>query len=120
MKLDGLIKKSLSNLPDSTLTVCSALRRSVMRTSKHAGVRIHYTSHAQTTKTYYKHQDSRSWKAARIKDKDFAQTLIYKIFPSKISSLSEDCIAAFKISKYEHVGQDTRSQGGKDDQDKQG
>ncbi|GJU32081.1 hypothetical protein Tco_1175670 [Tanacetum coccineum] len=42
-------------------------------------------AHAQTTKTYYKHQDS-----------------------------------SIKKAKYEHVGQDTRSQGGKDDQDKQG
>ncbi|GJU58125.1 hypothetical protein Tco_1235891 [Tanacetum coccineum] len=48
----------------------------------------HAHAHAQTTKTYYKHQDSRI-------------------------NFQED-------AKYEHVGQDTRSQGGKDDQDKQG
>ncbi|GKB67542.1 hypothetical protein Tco_0928954 [Tanacetum coccineum] len=46
-------------------------------------------AHAQTTKTYYKHQ-------GRL-----------------LESFQED-------AKYEHVGQDTRSQGSKDDQDKQG
>ncbi|GJY08655.1 hypothetical protein Tco_0375709, partial [Tanacetum coccineum] len=39
----------------------------------------------------------------------------------KISSLSRRLLASFQDdAKYEHVGQDTRSQGGKDDQDKQG
>ncbi|GJV72466.1 hypothetical protein Tco_1492461 [Tanacetum coccineum] len=49
-------------------------------------------AHAQTTKTYYKHQDSSIKISSSIKDK----------------------------ASYEHVGQDTRSQDGKDDQDKQG
>nr|GEY49106.1 putative ribonuclease H-like domain-containing protein [Tanacetum cinerariifolium] len=48
-------------------------------------------AHAQTTKTYYKHQDS------RIK--------------RLLKSFQED-------AKYEHVGQDTRSHDGKDDQGK--
>ncbi|GJZ55603.1 hypothetical protein Tco_0610796 [Tanacetum coccineum] len=37
-------------------------------------------AHAQTTKTYYKHQDSRIMKAQELKTKTYAQTLIYKIF----------------------------------------
>ncbi|GJY56231.1 hypothetical protein Tco_0455346 [Tanacetum coccineum] len=56
-------------------------------------------AHAQTTKTFYKHQDSRIMKAQELK--------------TKTSAFQDD-------AKYEHVGQDTRSQGGKDDQDKQG
>ncbi|GJU84157.1 hypothetical protein Tco_1291703 [Tanacetum coccineum] len=77
-------------------------------------------AHAQTTKTYYKHQDSRIMKAQELKTKTSAQTLILKITPQK-SSFGGDCKATFQDdAKYEHVGQDTRSQGGKDDQDKQG
>ncbi|GJT92725.1 hypothetical protein Tco_1081570 [Tanacetum coccineum] len=49
--------------------------------------------HAQTTKTYYWQQDSRIKKA--------------QVYTKTKTS-------------YEHVGQDTRSQGDKDDQDKQG
>ncbi|GJR63185.1 hypothetical protein Tco_1505347 [Tanacetum coccineum] len=37
-------------------------------------------AHAQTTKTYYKHQDSRIMKAKELKTKTSAQTLIYNIF----------------------------------------
>ncbi|GJU16670.1 hypothetical protein Tco_1144636 [Tanacetum coccineum] len=37
-------------------------------------------AHAQTTKTFYKHQDSRIMKAQELKTKTYAQTLIYKIF----------------------------------------
>ncbi|GJW14093.1 hypothetical protein Tco_0018226 [Tanacetum coccineum] len=37
-------------------------------------------AHAQTTKTFYKHQDSRIMKAQELKTKSSAQTLIYKIF----------------------------------------
>ncbi|GJS13157.1 hypothetical protein Tco_0407629 [Tanacetum coccineum] len=36
-------------------------------------------AHAQTTKTFYKHQDSRIMKAQELKTKTSAQTLIYKI-----------------------------------------
>ncbi|GJR74822.1 hypothetical protein Tco_0087187 [Tanacetum coccineum] len=50
-------------------------------------------AHAQTTKTYYWHQDSRIKKAQK--------------------SFHDD-------ATYEHVGKHTRSQEGKDDQDKQG
>ncbi|GJR49594.1 retrovirus-related pol polyprotein from transposon TNT 1-94 [Tanacetum coccineum] len=54
-------------------------------------------AHAQTTKTYYKHQDSRIMKYQSLKRR-------------LLASFQDD-------AKYEHVSQDTRSQGGKDDQD---
>ncbi|GKB24623.1 retrovirus-related pol polyprotein from transposon TNT 1-94 [Tanacetum coccineum] len=75
-------------------------------------------AHAQTTKTYYKHQDSRIMKAQELKTKTFAQTLIYKIFLQRYQVYQGRLLASFQDdAKYEHVGQDTRSQGGKDDQD---
>ncbi|GKC82944.1 hypothetical protein Tco_1138661 [Tanacetum coccineum] len=76
-------------------------------------------AHAQTTKTYYKHQDSRIKKAQEIKTKTSINSdikdnsLETKLWGRLLESFQED-------AKYEHVGQDTRSQGGKDDQDKQG
>ncbi|GKD62423.1 hypothetical protein Tco_1299932 [Tanacetum coccineum] len=76
-------------------------------------------AHAQTTKTYYKHQDSRIMKAQELKTKTSAQTLIYKIFLQRYQVYQGRLLASFQDdAKYEHVGQDTRSQGGKDDQDK--
>ncbi|GJZ58770.1 retrovirus-related pol polyprotein from transposon TNT 1-94 [Tanacetum coccineum] len=78
-------------------------------------------AHAQTTKTYYKHQDSRIMKAQELKTNTSAQTLIYKIFLQRYQVYQGRLLASFQDdAKYEHVGQDTRSQGGKDDQDKQG
>ncbi|GJU42026.1 hypothetical protein Tco_1194983 [Tanacetum coccineum] len=75
-------------------------------------------AHAQTTKTYYKHQDSRIMKAQELKIKTSAQTLIYKIFLQRYQVYQGRLLASFQDdAKYEHVGQDTRSQGGKDDQD---
>ncbi|GJV55516.1 hypothetical protein Tco_1456521 [Tanacetum coccineum] len=75
-------------------------------------------AHAQTTKTYYKHQDSRIMKAQELKTKTSAQTLIYKIFLQRYQVYQGRLLASFQDdAKYEHVGQDTRSQGGKDDQD---
>ncbi|GJV97708.1 hypothetical protein Tco_1549285 [Tanacetum coccineum] len=75
-------------------------------------------AHAQTTKTYYKHQDSRIMKAQELKTKTSAQTLIYKIFLQRYQVYQGRLLASFQHdAKYEHVGQDTRSQGGKDDQD---
>ncbi|GJS51401.1 retrovirus-related pol polyprotein from transposon TNT 1-94 [Tanacetum coccineum] len=75
-------------------------------------------AHAQTTKTYYKHQDSRIMKAQELKTKTSAQTLIYKIFLQRYQVYQGRLLARFQDdAKYEHVGQDTRSQGGKDDQD---
>ncbi|GJS51786.1 hypothetical protein Tco_0625148 [Tanacetum coccineum] len=47
-------------------------------------------AHAQTTKTYYKHQDSRIKKAQDLKTKTSAQTLIYKIFLQDIKSIKGD------------------------------
>ncbi|GJR33335.1 hypothetical protein Tco_1109567 [Tanacetum coccineum] len=75
-------------------------------------------AYAQTTKTYYKHQDSRIMKAQELKTKTSAQTLIYKIFLQRYQVYQGRLLASFQDdAKYEHVGQDTRSQGGKDDQD---
>ncbi|GJY24709.1 integrase, catalytic region, zinc finger, CCHC-type containing protein [Tanacetum coccineum] len=75
-------------------------------------------AHAQTTKTYYKHRDSRIMKAQELKTKTSAQTLIYKIFLQRYQVYQGRLLASFQNdAKYEHVGQDTRSQGGKDDQD---
>ncbi|GKA96804.1 hypothetical protein Tco_0818899 [Tanacetum coccineum] len=73
-------------------------------------------AHAQTTKTYYKHRDSRTIKAQDLKTKTSAQTLIYKIFLQRYQVYQERLLVSFQDdAKYEHVGQDTRSQGGKDD-----
>ncbi|GJS74428.1 hypothetical protein Tco_0707269 [Tanacetum coccineum] len=75
--------------------------------------------HAQTTKTYYKHQDSRIKKAQELKTKTFVNSDI-KDNSSK-TKLRGRLLESFQeVAKYEHVGQDIRSQGGKDDQDKQG
>ncbi|GJV94745.1 hypothetical protein Tco_1546322 [Tanacetum coccineum] len=75
-------------------------------------------AHAQTTKTYYKHQDSRIMKAQELKTKTSAQTLIYKIFLQRYQVYQGRLLASFQDdAKYEHVGQDTRSQDGKDDHD---
>ncbi|GJX43753.1 hypothetical protein Tco_0260429 [Tanacetum coccineum] len=74
-------------------------------------------AHAQTTKTYYKHQDSRIKKAQVLKTKTSANSdkqdlpLRYQVYQGRLLASFQD------DAKYEHVGQDTRSQGGKDDQD---
>ncbi|GJY48155.1 retrovirus-related pol polyprotein from transposon TNT 1-94 [Tanacetum coccineum] len=63
----------------------------------------------------YKHQDSRIMKAQELKTKTSAQTLIYKIFLQRYQVYQGRLLASFQDdAKYEHVGQDTRSQGGKD------
>ncbi|GKB68583.1 hypothetical protein Tco_0929995 [Tanacetum coccineum] len=68
-------------------------------------------AHAQTTKTYYKHRDSRIMKAQELKTKTSAQTLIYKIFLQRYQVYQGRLLARFQDdAKYEHVGQDTRSQ----------
>ncbi|GJR66128.1 retrovirus-related pol polyprotein from transposon TNT 1-94 [Tanacetum coccineum] len=75
-------------------------------------------AHAQTTKTYYKHRDSRIMKAQELKTMTSAQTLIYKIFLQRYQVYQGRLLASFQDdAKYEHVGQDTISQGGIDDQD---
>ncbi|GJY43483.1 hypothetical protein Tco_0431696 [Tanacetum coccineum] len=78
-------------------------------------------AHAQTTKTYYKHQDSRIKKAqVHTKTKTSANSDIQDL-PLRYQVYQGRLLASFQDdAKYEHVGQDTRSQGGKDDQDKQG
>ncbi|GJY11653.1 hypothetical protein Tco_0380962 [Tanacetum coccineum] len=79
---------------------------------------IHTTCSSSNTKTVYKHQDSRIMKAQELKTKTSAQTLIYKIFLQRYQVYQGILLASFQDdAKYEHVGQDTRSQGGKDDQD---
>ncbi|GJY29874.1 hypothetical protein Tco_0405641 [Tanacetum coccineum] len=58
--------------------------------------------------------------SSRIKDKDFRTNSDIKDNSLEIK-LRGRLLASFQDdAKYEHVGQDTRSQGGKDDQDKQG
>ncbi|GKA01957.1 hypothetical protein Tco_0674622 [Tanacetum coccineum] len=77
-------------------------------------------AHAQTTKTYYKHQDSRIKKAQELKTKTFVNFDIQDL-PLRCQVYQGRLLASFQSdAKYEHVGQDTRSQDGKDDQDKQG
>ncbi|GJX72077.1 hypothetical protein Tco_0309248 [Tanacetum coccineum] len=82
-------------------------------------------AHAQTTKTYYKHQDSRIKKAQDLKTKTSANSDIQDL-PSRYQDYQDnDCqgrlLASFQDdAKYEHVGQDIRSQGGKDDQEGDG
>nr|GEU91345.1 retrotransposon-related protein [Tanacetum cinerariifolium] len=73
-------------------------------------------AHAQTIKTYYKHQDLRNKKAQALKTKTSTNSDIND--PSSETKLHGRFLASFQDdAKYEHVGQDTRSQGGKDDQD---
>nr|GEY91277.1 hypothetical protein [Tanacetum cinerariifolium] len=75
-------------------------------------------AHAQTTKTYYKHQDSRIMIAHELKTKTSANSdiqdlsLRYQVYRGRLLASFQD------DEKYEHVCQDTRSQGGKDDQDR--
>ncbi|GKA77266.1 hypothetical protein Tco_0783727 [Tanacetum coccineum] len=75
-------------------------------------------AHAQTTKTYYWHQDSRIKKAqVYIKIKTFANSDIQDL-PLRYQVYQGRLLASFlDYAKYEHVGQDTRSQDGKDGKD---
>ncbi|GJU37335.1 retrovirus-related pol polyprotein from transposon TNT 1-94 [Tanacetum coccineum] len=60
-------------------------------------------AHAQTTKTYYKHQDSRIMKAQELKTKTSTQTLIYKIFLQRYQVYQGRLLASFQDdAKYEH------------------
>ncbi|GJT03238.1 retrovirus-related pol polyprotein from transposon TNT 1-94 [Tanacetum coccineum] len=52
-------------------------------------------AHAQTTKTFYKHQDSRIMKAQELKTKTSAQTLIYKIFLQRYQVYQGRLLASF-------------------------
>ncbi|GKE72176.1 hypothetical protein Tco_1534217 [Tanacetum coccineum] len=71
-------------------------------------------AHAQTIKTYYKHQDSRIKKAQELKTKTFANSDIQDL-PLRYQVYQGRLLASFQYdAKYERVGQDTRFQGGKD------
>ncbi|GJW56668.1 hypothetical protein Tco_0103399 [Tanacetum coccineum] len=69
--------------------------------------------HAQTIKTYYKYQDSRIKKAQELNTTTYVNSdikdnsLETKLRGRLVESFQED-------AKYEHVGQDTRSQDGRD------
>ncbi|GKC36080.1 hypothetical protein Tco_1048464 [Tanacetum coccineum] len=77
-------------------------------------------AYAQTTKRYYKHQDLRIKKAQEFKTKTFANYDIQDL-PFRYQVYQGRLLASFQDdAKYEHVGQDTRSQDGNDDKDKQG
>nr|GEU98798.1 retrovirus-related Pol polyprotein from transposon TNT 1-94 [Tanacetum cinerariifolium] len=74
-------------------------------------------AHTQTTKTYYKHQDSRIMKAQESKTKTSVNSDIQDL-PLRYQVYQGRWLASFQVdAKYEHGGQDTRSHGGKDDQD---
>ncbi|GJV22210.1 retrovirus-related pol polyprotein from transposon TNT 1-94 [Tanacetum coccineum] len=76
-------------------------------------------AHAHSTKTFYKHQDSRIMKAQELKTKTSANSDIndnsseIKLRGRLLESFQDD-------AKYEHVVKNSRSQGGKDVKDKQG
>ncbi|GKA39798.1 hypothetical protein Tco_0732349 [Tanacetum coccineum] len=74
-------------------------------------------AHAQTTKTYYKHQDLRIKKAQELKTKTSASSDIQDL-PLRYQVYQGRLLVSFQDdAKYEHVGQDTRSQDGKHDKD---
>ncbi|GKC56540.1 hypothetical protein Tco_1084138 [Tanacetum coccineum] len=65
-------------------------------------------AHAQSTKSYYKHQDPRIKKAQELKTKTSANSDIKD--NSSETKLRGRLLESFqKDAKYEHVGQDTRS-----------
>ncbi|GJS11560.1 retrovirus-related pol polyprotein from transposon TNT 1-94 [Tanacetum coccineum] len=53
-------------------------------------------AHAQSTKIFYKHQDSRIMKAQELKTKTSAQTLIYKIFLQRYQVYQGRLLASFQ------------------------
>nr|GEZ69129.1 uncharacterized mitochondrial protein AtMg00810-like [Tanacetum cinerariifolium] len=73
-------------------------------------------AHAQTTKTYYASR-FKNQERSNIKTKTFANSNEQDL-PSRYQVYQKRLLASFQDdAKYEHVGQETRSQGGKDDQD---
>ncbi|GKC30477.1 hypothetical protein Tco_1037771, partial [Tanacetum coccineum] len=71
-------------------------------------------AHAQTTKTYYKHQDSRIMKTQELKTKTSTNSDIQDLSSRYQDYQDNDCHGRLLTSfqddaKYEHVGQDTRS-----------
>ncbi|GKB93950.1 hypothetical protein Tco_0980087 [Tanacetum coccineum] len=70
-------------------------------------------AYAQTTKTYYKHLDSRIKKAQEFNTKTSANSDIQDL-PLRYQVYQGRLLASFQYDvKYEHVGQDTRSQDAK-------
>ncbi|GKB28654.1 hypothetical protein Tco_0868055, partial [Tanacetum coccineum] len=63
-------------------------------------------AHAQTTKTYYKHQDSRIMKAQELKTKTSAQTLIYKIFLQRYQVYQGRLLASFQDDANDYLDSD--------------
>ncbi|GKC10861.1 hypothetical protein Tco_1007643 [Tanacetum coccineum] len=99
------------NLPDHMYKCCSLI-------SAESDSLPH--AHAQTTKTYFKHQDSRIKKAQELTKKTFANSDIQDL-PLRYQVYQGRLLVSFQDdAKYEHVGQDTRSQDDKDDKDKLG
>ncbi|GKB90354.1 retrovirus-related pol polyprotein from transposon TNT 1-94, partial [Tanacetum coccineum] len=110
MEIAGLIRKIVTILINSYSVVC-------FESSVESDLLPH--AHVQAAKTYYKHQDSRIKKAQAQRQR----------LPPNITSDIQDLLQRYQVysrrllasfqddAKYEHVGQDTRSQGGKDDQD---
>ncbi|GJX40222.1 hypothetical protein Tco_0255212 [Tanacetum coccineum] len=67
-------------------------------------------AHAQTTKTYFWHQDSRIKKAQELKTKTFSNSDIQDL-PLRYQVYQGRLLASFQDdAKYDHVGQDTRWQ----------
>ncbi|GKC84690.1 hypothetical protein Tco_1140407 [Tanacetum coccineum] len=82
-------------------------------------VRFITTCSCSNYKDILKHQDSRIKKAQELKTKTSTNSDIKD--PSSETKLWGRLLASFQDdAKYEHVGQDTRSQDGKDDKYKQG
>ncbi|GKC70745.1 hypothetical protein Tco_1116628, partial [Tanacetum coccineum] len=80
-------------------------------------VRFITTCSCSNYKDILKHQDSRIKKAQELKIKTSANSDIK--YPSPETKLQGRFLASFQDdAKYEHVGQDTRSQGDKDEQGK--
>ncbi|GJR82410.1 hypothetical protein Tco_0153195 [Tanacetum coccineum] len=102
------------NLPDHRYKQrCCSLNLAKSNSLPHA--------HAQSIKTYYWHQNARIKKAqVHTKTKTSANSYIQDL-PLRYQVYQWRLLASFQDdAKYEHVGQDTRSQDGKDDQDIQG
>ncbi|GJY35208.1 hypothetical protein Tco_0420586, partial [Tanacetum coccineum] len=54
-------------------------------------------AHAQTTKTFHKHEGLKNHESSRIKDKNFRTNSDIQDLPSKISSLSREIVS--KLSR---------------------
>ncbi|GJS87617.1 hypothetical protein Tco_0770253 [Tanacetum coccineum] len=77
-------------------------------------------AHAQTTKTFYKHQDSRIMKAQELNDKVFRTNSDIQDLPSKISSLSREIVSKLHqdMQRIACWSRHKNARASKDDQDK--